>query len=237
MKWIMISLGILIFAYRSSCDATTPPTLQPYHASYEISWYGIPAGISYHSLQHRHDNEYHFEVKTNPKFTMLPYRYTEKSDFIFNDGRFIPQNYYYNVQEGKRKKLGHVVFDWNTKTLSNQRLEEPWQAELPEHAQDKITQTLSIRQALLKGENHFHYTVVEEDKLKEYRFTQLGEEPIKTKLGMISATKVEHVSLKGVRTTLWLSKQFDYLPIKMTQERHGKLVASGDILSYSPDKN
>lgn len=237
MKRIFHSLCVLFISYHLPSYASMHDTLQPYHASYEISWYGIPAGISHHTLQQRHNNEYHFEVKTSPKLSMLPYRYTEKSDFIFDNGQFIPQNYYYNIQEGKRKKLGHVTFDWETKTLSNQQLEEPWQAELPENAQDKITQTLSIRQALLNGDDHFHYTVVEEDKLKEYHFTQLGDEIVKTKLGILSATKVEHVSLKGVRTTLWLSKQFDYLPIKMTQERHGKLVASGEILHYSPEKN
>lgn len=208
--------------------------LPAYEAHYEVSWYGIPAGESVHKLTQQSENQYHFEVRTEPRMKMLPYHYVESSDFTWNGTTISPQNYFYNNHEGKRRKKGNVLFDWQNNKLKNAALNQPWEADISEGVQDKITQTLSLRQALKSGSTQLNYLVAEEDKIKNYHFTILGEERLKTKLGVLQTIKVEHISRKGARTTLWLAKQFDYLPVKMTQARQGKIVAGGEILSYLP---
>lgn len=204
-----------------------------YEARYTISWFGIPAGESVHKLQQRQDGHYHFEARTEPNMQMLPYHYHESTDFLWENGQIQPQNYHYNVKEGKRRKIGSVLFDWKSQTISNRELKEPWQAELPQGIQDKLTQTLCLRQALKSGTTELNYTVAEEDKIKNYVFSIVGHEQVKTKLGAFNTVKVEHVSRKGNRTTLWLAQKLDFVPVKMTQTRQGKVVASGEILSFT----
>lgn len=208
-----------------------------YEARYSISYFGIPAGESVHKLHQRQDGQYHFEARTEPNMQMLPYHYHESTDFAFEDGKFIPQNYYYNVKEGKRRKKGNVIFDRDSNTIRNKGLKEPWQTELTEGIQDKLTQTLCIRHALKAGTSDLNYMVAEEDKIKNYVFSIVGEEQLKTKLGSYRTVKVEHVSRKGIRTTLWLAKPLDYLPVKMTQMRQGKVVANGEIMTFTPRRD
>lgn len=233
-------LLIWILSPSVKANLTKAPTGFPfvqYEARYTVSWFGIPAGESVHKLHQKQDGHYHFETRTEPNMQMLPYHYHESTDFAWNDGQFIPQNYYYNVKEGKRKKKGNVTFNWDTKTVLNKALKEPWESEISEGIQDKLTQTLCIRQALISGSRELNYMVAEEDKIKNYVFSVIGEEQVKTKLGTYKTVKVEHVSRKGIRTTLWLAKTLDYLPVKMAQMRQGKVVAGGEILSFTPKRS
>lgn len=225
--------AVLLWAITPSVHAFP---IAPYEARYSISWLGIPAGESVHALHERANGHYYFETRTLPTMQMLPYHYHESTNFAWDNdsGDLIPQTYHYDVKEGKRTKKGRVNFDWQNKIISNKGLKEPWQTELTEGVQDKLTQTLCLRYALKTGTHDFNYVVAEEDKIKSYHFTIIGEEQLKTKLGLLETVKVQHISRKGARTTLWLAKKFDFVPVKMTQSRQGKIVANGEILSFTP---
>lgn len=210
--------------------------LTEYEARYTVNWHGLYAGESVHKLHRRADGLYHFETRTSPQLAFLPYNYRESSDFSYQSGKIKPHNYYYNIQEGAKRKVGNVSFNWQENTLINKELSEPWSMEIPKDVQDKLTHTLSLRQALKCGQSIPTFTVAEEDKIKDYAFTLLGEERLNTKLGMMDTIKVQHISRRGNRTTLWLAKSLDYAPVKMMQQRQGKVVAGGEILSFSPSK-
>lgn len=215
-------------------DEITSFPLVAFEARYSVSWLGLYTGESVHKLQRSKNGAYHFETRTEPRLRFLPFHYVESSDFIWQSGKIFPQNYYYNIQEGKRHKKGNVLFDWKNNTIKNAQIRTPWETVIPEEGiQDKLTQTLSLRQALITGKSELSYMVAEEDKLKNYSFTILGKEQLQTKIGTLETLKIEHISRKGHRTIMWFAKKFDYLPVKMIQTRRGKQVASGEILSFS----
>lgn len=208
--------------------------LNEYEARYTVNWHGLYAGESIHKLQKHQNGRYHFEVKTEPRLHFLPFHYAESSVFSWKEGKILPQHYFYHIQEGKRQKKGNVQFDWKKHELENKDVPEHWKEAFSEGVQDKMTQGLSLRHALKSGQKKIEYTVAEEDKFKTYTFNIVGTEKLKTKLGMIETVKVEHISRKGHRTITWFAKNWDYLPVKMNQFRQGKLVASGEILSFHP---
>jgi hypothetical protein len=208
--------------------------LPEYEAHYSVSWHGLYAGESVHQLKHLNNGLYHMEARTEPNMRFLPFHYVESSDFTWKQGQFQPQNYYYNIREGKRHKKGNVLFDWKSNKIVNREISTPWETDMPYGIQDKLTQTLCLRQALISGKHDFTYLVAEDDKLKNYSFEILGHERLQTKLGILETVKVEHISRKGHRTLMWFAKKFDYLPVKMIQFRKGKQVAAGEILSFTP---
>lgn len=234
-------LAILIWMSSPSVKASltvgqsdTPFPFSEYEARYTINWHGLYAGASTHKLHKRENGQYHFETRTEPHLHFLPFHYVESSDFSWIDGKILPDNYYYNIQEGKRHKEGSVLFDRQTQKIKQNRVShQTLEAELIDGLQDKLTQTFSLRQALKNGDRSFTYPVAENDKIKEYTFKIVGEEKIQTKLGRLKVIKVEHLSRKGHRTVTWLAPQYDYLPVKMTQYRNGKQVAGGEILSFT----
>lgn len=206
--------------------------LAEYEAHYTVNWLGIYSGESVHKLSRLKNGNYHFEARTEPNLRLLPYHSVESSDFAWQRGEILPQNYYYNIQEGPRHKKGNVAFDWQSLKVSNPHTPEHWETGITQGTQDKLTQTLCLRQALQSGSTALNFMVAEHDKLKNYNFVILGEERINTKIGALDTVKVEHISRKGHRTTMWFAKKLDYLPVKMAQSRRGKQVAGGEILSF-----
>ncbi|HKY69500.1 MAG TPA: DUF3108 domain-containing protein [Gammaproteobacteria bacterium] len=215
---------------RMCCDKLPLPE---YEAHYQISWHGIKSGRSHHKLYRRQDGSYHVEVKSTPYLTIVPIRHFESSEFIFQKGKIKPLNYQYNIREARRHKQGNVKFDWQNKTLTNSLAKDPWIAPLPFNIQDKLTHTLMLRLDLKKGLSNLTYPVAENDKFKTYTFTVLGFENIQTKIGTLETLKLEHVSQRGYRTTLWLAKKLDYLPILVNQARQGTIIGRAEIISLT----
>jgi hypothetical protein len=239
LNFIFFSTLVAILIWMSSPsargnDAVKDNPLVEYEARYTVNWRGLYAGESVHKLQRRADGQYHFETRTAPHMAFLPFKYRESSDFTYQAGKIKPQHYYYNIQEGKKRRVGNVSFNWEQNKLFNNELKERWEIAIPEDVQDKLTHTLSLRQALKTGQAIPTFIVAEEDKLKDYTFTILGTERMQTKLGIMDTIKVEHISKRGNLTTLWLAKSLDYAPVKMMQKRQGKVVAGGEILSFTP---
>lgn len=206
--------------------------LHEYQASYHITWHGMEAGKSHHTLIRKPNGEFYVETRSEPRMAMLPFRYLEASDFAWTNGKIKPLTYIYDIHEGKRTKKGKVIFNWKNKTVSNLSLKSPWQAPITDDIQSKLTQTLCLRQALVTNQPARHFTVAEIDKFKEYDFIPVGTEKLQTKLGQLETLKIEHRSKRGYRTTLWLAKNFQYTPVKMIQYRDGKVAAQGEIISY-----
>lgn len=235
--WLISTLiAVLIWLTSPSLQAFVRDTtlsrnfpIAEYEAHYDIKYFGIKVGESIHRLHRRKNGIYHFEARTNPVLEFLPYRYVESSDFSWENGKIIPQNYFYDIHEGKRIKKGNVTFDWVAKVVANTVSSKPWRKPITEDLQDKITQVLHLRYDLIQGNTELVYTVAEDDEIKPYAFRILGEEEITTALGTFTTIKVEHVHRKGHRTNTWFAKKLNYLPVKLNQIRKGRVVGHGEI--------
>lgn len=221
-----------VHAQTASAAPTEAFPLPEYQAIYHVSWHGLHSGTSSHLLKKQSNGLYLVETQTHPKVQMLPFHYVESSHFSWQEGKIFPHQYIYNIQEGKKHKKGTVVFDWLANKISNTQLAQPWETEIPEDIHDKLTQTLQLRCALKSSETVFDFNVAERDKFKTYRFSVVGYERLKTKLGFLDTVKVENISRKGYKTTTWMAVDLDFLPVKMQQERNGKVAATGDIHSW-----
>ncbi len=204
-----------------------------YEARYAILWHGVKAGESINRLYHQKNGQYYFETRTDPNIPLVPYHHFESSTFSWQNGVIKPQHYEFDIKEGKRHKVGNLYFDWKNLIVRNNNKKTPWQPSLTEGMQDKITQTFNLRNDLKKGLNDLNYQVVESDKIKDYRFVILGSERLRTKIGVLDTIKLKHTSKKGYETLMWLAIKLDYLPVKMQQTRHNKVVASGAIISLT----
>lgn len=229
-------MAILIWMASPSVKAAPSHPLPLYDAQYTITWHGIEVGTSTHRLTQKADGHYYFEAKTKPRIKILPYQYYESAEFSWQNDKIKPYLYHCNILEGKRRKVGDVHFDWAAKKITHRLPNETLTNNLKEGMQDKVTQTFSIRQALKKNHTALHYEIAELDKIKPYTFTVLGKESLNTNIGVLETLKIKHISSRGHETVMWLDPKRDYLPVKVTQSRNGKVVATGTILNYYPLK-
>lgn|GEM_PF-1706909 len=233
MIMLMLSVPLLTQASYSIDPVKTHFPIKEYEAEYEISWHGIQAGKSVHSLRLREDGLYHIETQSHPYLSFIPYSYIESSDFAWEDNEVVPRNYYYHIKEGTRLKKGNVFFDWERRRLTNHASNEPWEMDIQPAIQDKLTHTIQLRLDLQNGRSHLAYLVAEDDEVKTYAFTLLGREDINTQIGYLDTLKVEHLSRKGRRTLMWLARDYDFLPVKVYHFRNNKRVGTGEIHAYS----
>tara|TARA_Y100000768_G_scaffold268341_1_gene205083 strand:+ start:1617 stop:2354 length:738 start_codon:yes stop_codon:yes gene_type:complete len=228
-------LGVAATLLSQSTIAKEQFEITPYEARYSVVWRGMDVGESVHRFEALEDNKWRLASETEPHLGFLPYDYYESSTFTIKGAQVVPLEYEYNKQEGLKKKKGLLTFDYENKKVFNHDKDHPWETELLPSMFDELTQTLAMRQDLIEGKDNFTYHIVKDHKYRTYKFTVAGEEVLETELGKIKTLKLEHKHPRRNRQTMfWVSPEYDYLLIKMSQYRKGKLVGGGEIVGYEP---
>ncbi len=144
---------------------------------------------------------------------------TERTSFILDGNTIQPQDYLYDRKGGKRSRVVKLNFDWAKKSVTNAINGEPWQMEISPGTQDKLSYQLQLMIDLQANLTAFNYPVADGGTLKEYRFTLLGEETIKTPMGKIETIKIkrERAADSKRKTTIWFAKSLHYLPVRIKQ--------------------
>jgi hypothetical protein len=241
---LLIGSLFFIFIYAASLNAQAQVTSQtattfpfePYEARYKITWRGVEAGVSVHKLTQVKPNRFYFEAVTAPSLSFLPFRSFESTIFSWKKNEIKPEEFQYTINEGSKKRVAHLQFDWAKHKINSLNNNDPFELELSEHHQDKLTHLFMIRSDLQKL-NHANqaitYMVATGDKSKSYTFEHKGIEMLDTPMGKVQAIKLQNI-LHGDRvTTIWFAKEWDYLPVKILHARGGKIITSAEIMTLS----
>ncbi len=155
----------------------------------------------------------------------------EHSIFTLNQNTIQPLNYRYDRTGGKRTRMTKLDFDWPTKSITNAVDGTKWHTEITPGTQDKLSYQLQLMLDLQAGLTTFSYPVADDGILKEYRFTLLGEETIKTSIGEIETIKLkrERAADSKRKLTIWLAKSLHYLPVRIKQGKSAKKFITLEI--------
>ncbi len=165
----------------------------------------------------------------------------ERSIFTLNQGSIRPLSYLYDRTGGKRTRTTQLNFDWSTKSITNAIDGTKWSTEITPGTQDKLSYQLQLMLDLQAGLTTFSYPVADDGILKEYRFTLLGEETIKTSIGEIETIKLkrERAADSKRKLTIWFAKSLRYLPVRIQQGKDAKEFITLEIkqtLGIQPKK-
>jgi hypothetical protein len=214
-------LGIIFFAFTPSLQA-----MQPFEAHYKIYYRGILAARAHHQLSYQpSEGVFHFERQTTPLIAFIPYGYHEKSTFHHKNNKIIPLAFEHQHQEYRTKRFTHFVFEWPTHSIVDQGAEK-WPVSLSPGVLDKLSQVLQL-QADLKvapQKKRFSYKVADDHLIKTMVFNKKESAPLGgTPWGKISTVAFEYQSPKNRSTRIWFAVDYGYVPVRMTQYRHGHL--------------
>lgn len=186
---------------------------------YKAKLYGFTITVN-NRLSKITDNRYDLLFKADSMLGSI----TEKSNLEWNakTQTVIPLKYSYKRKSIGKNKIAELLFDWQTKMVTNNVDKTLWKMDIESNVQDKISYQVQLQQDLINGKKNFIYQIADGGYLKEYKFITEGEEILDTPLGKVTAIKVKRSRDNDERVTYaWLAKDWHYLLVQLQQEEKG----------------
>lgn len=209
-----LSVRLFITVYLTLCCHITSALsfdLLPYTASYASTYKGFKARAEHQLFK---TIEGHYQHTTRAKLFFLGF--SENSAFTLDGNKVVPMSYEFKGKGGSKKDMS-INFDWQNKLVSNHAGKSKWQLPLEGMNYDKLNQFIQLRTDLMTIDRDIEmlpktYAVIDNNRIKHYQVTVLGEDNIKFKNGVLRCIKVEHKNVKkNKKTILWLAKDWQYL--------------------------
>lgn len=235
LQWLLLAAVTLLFAVQPAAAAE----LEPFTASFAITWHGLSAGTARVQLQRLPDGRWSYESLSTARglFRLaMPAELRSRSLFTVRDEHIIPESFTADDGTSSTGKDQDVRFDWNaqrvTGTAERHRVDLPLKPGLL----DSLSVQVALMHQLLSGRTPQYFVLLDKDKIKDYNYTAQGQEMLQTALGE-KQTVIFSSSRPGSTdaTWFWCAPDMGYLPLKV-ERREGKSVQwSMTLLSASRD--
>ncbi|TWI58581.1 uncharacterized protein DUF3108 [Pseudomonas duriflava] len=197
--------------------------LKPFSATYTADWKQMPmSGSAERSLTQQQDGIWKLEFNAS----MLVAGLSESSTFRYQGDAFLPVSYTYSRHGLGKSRGSKLSFDWANKKVTGTDRKDPVSLPLDRGLVDKSTYQLLLQHDVADGKKSMSYQVVDGDEIDTYDFRVIGEERVRTQVGLIDAIKVERVrdpTKSSRKTELWFAKNWGYLLVRLYQmETDGK---------------
>ncbi|MES9873963.1 MAG: DUF3108 domain-containing protein [Candidatus Sedimenticola sp. 6PFRAG7] len=219
--------GLMLLASTPLCSS--PGTgLTPFSAEYSLSRDNTLLGKVIISLELTPTGDYQYHARTVTTGLVSLFRddeITEQSIGQVHNGTIRPKTYLYHHKRKEKPRKVSIDFNWRSKRATNRSNNTSWSMKIPGDTQDKFSQQLALMLALSKGSRNLSISVADGGKLKSYRYSADGNERIETAAGTVSAVKIERSKdNRPSDSTLWLSPEFNYLPVKIAKQKKDQQV-------------
>jgi hypothetical protein len=238
---MMIAAALAVAADDAS-GADAP--VATYTATYIVEYKGKDAGTAELAVRKLPDSDlYEFRSTVMAKGMLKlvrPKPAIERSHFRVHADGLRPVEFWYEDGSRSGDDNVHVVFDWDRGVVTFNSAEARREMAVPKGAVDRGTLQVARMRDFASPDVPHSYTIVDDDSVAEYEYTDNGAATITTKAGS-HATRVFTQQRPGSsRTTqLWVAPDLEFLPVRIEQRRDGEvqtaLVLVGvDGLSSSP---
>ena len=187
---------------------------------YKAKLYGFNITVT-NRLTKTADNQYDLLFKADSMIGNI----TEHSKMQWHPAQqtITPLHYSYARRGLSKDRTAELTFDWKNKSVTNNVQKTSWQMDIAQRVQDKLSYQIQMQQDLLNGKKDFAYQIADGGRLKEYKFTAVGEEILDTPLGKVNTLKVKRSRENDERVTYaWLAKEWNYLLVRLQQEEKGE---------------
>lgn len=208
----------------------TANPIAPYEAQYSTKIKGIKVKAT-RKLEHLGNRQYRVSWQAKALWMQLK----EWAEFqIIDDGVLMPISYHY-----RRKGLGSdrpidIIFDHSNKKIRTRKGDKEAILDLPPRAYDKLTYQVQLQLDLQQNPaaESLEYVVANSHRLKHYRFTRQGSEPMNSAVGPTNALIFQKSGDNGL-TTLWVSPESQYLPVAIQQRDKNGDVTTAQLQSIT----
>ena len=223
-KSLSVTLAAAALELTAVTDAfAADPALAPYTAKYQVEYKGRDAGLadfslSYDAAQDLYTFQTYLKVKGLLRL-IAPNAAIEHSVFVVRNGHIEPREFRY--EDGTRKGGNNYQarFDWNTRKVvleGEQRVE----LDVAPGTLDRGSLQVALMHDMAARRTLGPYVLADEDSLKTFEYTLVGEERMQTPIGELAVLRYRQQRVGSSATTsLWVAPQLQYLPVRIERRR------------------
>ena len=225
LTWRAIAvLALAPWAASAGADVDGPGD---FAAKFAIEWHGITAGYTTLELTHSSANTYTYKSRNMARgiFRLaFPDVISQTSTFTIVNGEVRPVTYHADDGEPDSDKAVTLRFDWQTRRVTGTAEKKPVDLALESGTQDTLSVQIELMREVAAGRSPKSFWLIDDDEIKEYKYTREGTETLDTPLGKLETVRYrsEHAGSNRL-TRLWLASSLGYLPIRAERSRAGKV--------------
>ena len=193
---------------------------------------GIVAATARRSLSKIERNSY--ELLNTLKVTLAGQSVAEiieRSEIILSSDQTLVPNSYRKEQLGFRDNLESITYDWDQSVATITNSDQFTQINLEKGTFDQLSHQIAMRENFTRGVEQFSYNVIDDFRLREYRYSVIGKEEIKTQLGDFLSVKIERTRPRDDSRSIvfWLSTEWAGVLLRMDQVINGTIELTLEI--------
>jgi hypothetical protein len=209
--------------------------LRPFMASFNVTWKGMSAGTSELELTHSGNSKWLYVSRSHASGLfrlVLPAELSSQSVFTIRDGLVIPEHFSGDDGTDSTQRDQDLRFDWNAGRVSGTAETRKVDIPVQPGVQDGMSIQIAMINDLVSGRTPTRVQMVDKDKVKEYLYTNEGNETLQTALG-VQRTVVFRSARPNSEygTWFWCAPDLGYLPVKVERRKGHKVQWSMAVRS------
>lgn len=205
--------------------------LPTFTAVYTATWNGIRLGEITLELQREgaYCYRYHSTAKPRAMVRMFYGEPEEISHFCLVNGEVRPVRFQF--------KHGDESFELDFDAVKGEVRGAGQTRELPDNAQDRFGMHQAVRvwvmtQAPEPPEGQFTFTMVEDDRMREYTLEAKGTETVKVPAGRYDSFLIGRIDPDRI-SRYWVAPDAGYMPVKVESGKDGKVQLTMELQRYT----
>jgi Protein of unknown function (DUF3108) len=216
-------------------SVTAADELKPFEASYAWIWHGMDVAVSTLKLEKTGDT-WTYSSKSEPRGVgkVFSERPRQRSVLRVTDAGTQPLSYQASDGTSSTRRAVDVKYDWEQGRLTGVYEDTPVDLPLTPGVQDDASVQVALMVELLRGHTPEHFSLLNKNAVREYRYVREGEATVQTPFGKI-ATVIYRSERQGSPrvTRFWCAPWRGYVPMRVEQKRGDDIEWSMEIRSLT----
>jgi hypothetical protein len=226
---LQLAFILIAAAMPWTIEAAVSAAPAPYTATYAVKYRGLDAGLLHFELLAEEPGKFVYESYAEPNLLarLIVGHAAERSLMRIDEDGVRPLSWF----TMKNGKSGALHFAWDEARVSG--IVEEQRVDLPaeEGLQDRMSLQIAVITALLRDREPGTMAMIDDGKVKRYRYTRVGPERIKTKAGEFDAVLYESTRPGSSRVSrVWHAPALGFIPVRAEQARNGKVETVTELI-------
>lgn len=228
----LIAAGVVLSAHAAAADQ-----LKPFEASYAWIWHGMTVAVTTLKLE-KTDDGWTYTSRSEPRGIgkIMSQRPKTVSVLRVTDAGVQPVSYKGDDGTSSTKRSIDIKYDWQAKRVTGVYEETKVDLPLKGDVQDDSSVQVAMMVELLAGRTPEHFSLIDKNSVREYRYAREGDDTIDTAIGKVATVVYRSQRANSPHVNrYWCAPDRGYIPMRVEQKRGDEVQWSMQILTLKRD--